>query len=122
MQLYVKKRSWTVEEFDKNKIVLALLSRMESVEKKGFERSLDFFEKLSNKIKNEIFSIHKDWNIIEIDDLEKIIEKKLWEDNELELFRQYILFSEEKKQKIKKTSEKIQKKIENETLKVIKFN
>jgi len=50
---------------------------MESILDKNFSRNQDFFENISNKVKNEIFRIFKENDIIEISQIETIIEKEL---------------------------------------------
>ena len=117
---YVKKRNWTTEEFDKVKITLALISAHNSMDKNKKEN--EFFEKLTWLIEDALEKKSENKEIVTIQEVEKVIETEIWNSWEVELFKQYVLYSYEKQKESKKQKEKILIKIEKETLKVVKRN
>jgi len=118
---YVKKRNNHIEEIDKVKITLALISTYDSIPN-AEKKEPEFFEKLTNSIWIDLESKFSDEEIITVIQIENTIESELWKIWEIELFRQYVLYSYEKQKKADKEIEKIQMKIEKDSLKVIKRN
>lgn len=115
---YIKNREGDIIPFD--------ISRIERAIEKAFESLGNFDKVLVDSIAMKVLSdmeaklVAKEEKTLEIEIIQDLIEKRLMQEGLYEVAKNYIIYRNTRSEKREKTKEKIEKKFENKTLKIIK--
>lgn len=91
--MYVKKRDGRIVDFDKQKIINAILAAFESVDGKIEDYALIKAENIATYIQNYAFEKDK---ILEIEEIQDLVEKGLMSLKRKDIAKAYILYREER--------------------------
>ena len=91
--MYVKKRDGRIVDFDKQKIINAILAAFESVDGKIEDYALIKAENIASYIQNYAFEKDK---ILEIEEIQDLVEKGLMSLKRKDIAKAYILYREER--------------------------
>jgi len=115
---YIKNREGDIIPFD--------ISRIERAIEKAFESLGNFDKVLVDSIAMKVLSdmeaklVGKEEKTLEIETIQDFIEKRLMQEGLYEVAKNYIIYRNTRSEKRERTKEKIEKKLENKTLKIIK--
>ncbi len=117
----IKNRSWDIILFDISRIERAIEKAAEAVNYKDFS----FIESISKEIENDLIDIiikSESTKILEIEEIQDVIENKLMKKGFFDIAKEYILYRNQRKRLRETKKEKVEKKLEKNTLKIIKSN
>ena len=117
MILNIKKRSWEVVDFDKNRIIEALKKACIAAD----HSDISFIEELADYIVEQL-ELNHSTNIPDVEAVQDLVEKSLMAFWKFEIAKKYILYREIHIKERNQEKEKIIEKLEKNKLSVIKTN
>jgi len=117
----IKTRDWDMVAFDRIRIEIAIEKAAEIV----WHNDFTFVEQVVVKVLEDIKHLHlnsDEWIILTVELVQNIIEKKLMELGYFDIAKEYIIYRASRKKVREQKKEKVEKKLEKNTLKITKQN
>jgi len=115
----IQTRSWDFLSFDRTRIERAIEKAAEVIEKKDHSFIEKVVDNIMLELHNNLLEANSDY-IVTVEGVQDIVEKQLMNSWEYDVAKEYIIYRNKRNKQREEEKEKISKKLENHTLKIIK--